>query len=79
MRARTMTAVTFAVGLAMPSLVPDAAAGMTLEQARSACRAEIPNLPGTDRGNSRGFKDPNGGRMRECVRAKMGRSHGSAS
>ena len=35
------------------------AAKMTLEQARLACRNEVPRLIGEDRGNSRGFAHPN--------------------
>ena len=56
---------------ATPSMA--VAAKMTKEQARDACRSEIPQVPtrGGDRGGSRGFKAAGSNPMRECIKAKM--------
>jgi len=48
-----------------------AAARMTRDQARIACRNEVPHVSKGDRGNSRGFNSTVNPAMRECVRAKM--------
>jgi hypothetical protein len=45
-------------------------AQMTREQARTACRNEVPKMPRGDKGNSRGFNQPNTA-LRDCIKAKM--------
>ena len=54
--------------------IPTYAPAMTRDQAREQCRAEIPRVKSADKGHSRGYSNPNKDRMRECVRAKLGRS-----
>jgi len=73
MRASLVTAAMLGIGFVLVAIpTPLAAAWMTIEQARMACRAEIPMIPPSDRGHSRGFANPNKGRLRDCIRSKRG-------
>lgn len=68
-------AITVASAIAAISLIvmfpaPGFAEKMTREQARIACRNEVPKMPRGDKGNSRGFNQPNTA-LQDCIKAKM--------
>jgi len=73
MRAPFVTAAMLGIGFVSVAIpTPLSAARMTIEQARMACRGEIPMILTADRGHSRGYANPNRGRLRDCIRAKRG-------